>query len=395
MFAQNAYIRKDLTVEPEAKGNLDELTFAVKDVFQIKGHTNTAGNPDWHRTHPPASRHAHAVELLIRSGARLRGATVTDEIMYSLLGENYHYGTPVNPKAIGRIPGGSSSGSASAVAAGDADFALGTDTGGSVRVPSSYCGLFGFRPTHGAVSAEGVIKLADSFDTVGWMSRDAKTLLQVGKVLLDSQTIADEGEAFEEVLQPEEAWTLAEPEAGQVLEEHLRSLAAHARVAKPNWPKEGLNAWAALFREIQGIEIWREHGAWVRETKPAFGPGIAERFEWASTLDGSKLNELHVIKRQIAQGVVSLLGRHKLLSVPTAAGEAPPLGMAGEEAELQRSRTMKLTCIAGLAGLPQVTIPFVSKSGYPIGLSFIAGPGRDLALLNWINSRFGERERQP
>lgn len=395
MNARNAYIRPDLTVEPEAPGSLDGLTFAVKDVFDIKGHTNTAGNPDWHRTHGPSERHARAVELLIRSGATLRGATMTDELMYSLQGENHHYGTPVNPKAKDRVPGGSSSGSAAAVAAGDADFALGTDTGGSVRIPSAYCGLFGFRPSHGAVSAKGVIPLAASFDTVGWMSRDAKTLLRIGEILLENGSAAGGIGAFEEILMPEEAWELAEEDIGRALEQQLRLLDGTARIGKLGWPQEGLNEWADTFRMIQGIEIWKEHGDWVRKTKPAFGPGIAERFEWAGTLSASNLEALYAKKRQLAQGAAALLGERKLLAVPTAAGEPPPLGMDGEAAERQRSRTMKLTCIAGLAGLPQATVPFASEAGYPIGLSFIAGPGQDIALLRWIDRRFGRQEAQP
>lgn len=389
MEARNAYIREDLTIEPEARGPLDGLAFAVKDVFEIQGHANTAGNPDWYRTHRPGSRHARAVELLLRCGARLQGATVTDEMMYSLLGENVHYGTPLNPKAPDRIPGGSSSGSAAAVAAGDVHFALGTDTGGSVRVPSSYCGLYGFRPSHGAVSAQGVIPLASSFDTVGWMSRDTATLLQVGDVLLEKQSITETGGEFEEILMPEEAWGLADPDVGAALESQLRLLKSHARIGKLDWPPEGLSAWAETFRMIQGIEIWREHGEWVRRTKPVFGPGVADRFEWAGTLPAGRLAELQSKRRQMIAGIAAILGGNKLLAVPTTAGEAPPLGLNGEEAERQRSRTMMLTCLAGLAGLPQATIPFVSKAGYPIGLSFIAGPGQDLALLRWIESQFG------
>lgn len=392
MNAKNAYIRSDLKVDPIERGSMDGLTFAVKDVFAVKGHANTAGNPDWLRTHEPAERHARAVELLLRSGAKLHGATITDEIMYSLLGENVHYGTPVNPKAKDRIPGGSSSGSAAAVAAGDADFALGTDTGGSVRIPSSYCGIFGFRPSHGAVDMTGVIPLAASFDTIGWMSRGAKTQLMAGEILLEDWAKSADGSTFEEILVPDAAWDLADSDTARSLDERLRPLAAQMLLKPVNWPDEGLSAWAETFREIQGIEIWREHGAWIRETKPAFGPGIAERFEWAGTLRDSNLEDLYARKSQLAQSIASLLGSNRLLALPTAPGEAPPLGMKGEQAELQRTRTMKLTCIAGLAGLPQATVPFASAAGYPIGLSFIAGPGQDMALLRWINSHFGKSE---
>ncbi|KAI7257790.1 hypothetical protein KC345_g10699, partial [Hortaea werneckii] len=180
----------ELTVPGCGHGTLDGLSFTVKDVFAVAGHRSSAGNPDWLRSHEPPAAHAPAVLKLLQAGAALHGAAHTDELMYSLGGENYHYGTPVNPRGEDRIPGGSSSGSAVAVASGSVDFALGTDTGGSVRVPSAYCGVYGFRPTHGAVDMEGVIPLAPGFDTVGWMAGSAELLLKVGEVLLGT---ADDG----------------------------------------------------------------------------------------------------------------------------------------------------------------------------------------------------------
>lgn len=406
--ANNAYVSADLTVEPEAEGSLSGLTFAVKDVFDVAGHTSSAGNPDWRRTHGPAKRHARAVRLLLAQGARLRGATITDELMYSLQGENHHYGTPVNPKASGRVPGGSSSGSAVAVAAGDADFALGTDTGGSVRIPASYCGVYGFRPGHGAVSAEGVIPLAPSFDTVGWMSRDAETLLVVGRILLEngSESESESESEFESeeagsgavrrLYLPSEAWELAEPGVRQELLRELASLAPGMKPEPADLPEGSLEEWAGTFRTIQGIEIWEQHGPWVRSAKPAFGPGIAERFRWASGLPASDKERLYGKKRDVGRKLDEWLGGDSMLVVPTATGEAPLLRMTGEQTELQRSRTMMLTSIAGLSGLPQVTVPVLSGRGHPLGLSFIAGRSRDLSLLRWVRDRCAEREgRRP
>jgi amidase len=165
-------------------GPLTGLTFAAKDVFDIAGHRTGNGNPVWLETHPPAERTASAVQRLLDAGARMVGKTHTDDMAYSLNGENVHYGTPVNPVAPGRIPGGSSSGSVAAVAGGLVDFALGTDCGGSVRLPASYCGVYGLRPTHGLVPADGVVPLAPSFDTVGWFARDAALMRRIGEVLL-------------------------------------------------------------------------------------------------------------------------------------------------------------------------------------------------------------------
>src|SRR5688572_8418558 len=165
-------------------GPLAGLTFAAKDIYDVAGAKTGFGCPDWLRTHEPAARTAPAVQRLLDAGAHLVGKTHTEEMAWSLTGENAHYGTPVNVNAPGRVPGGSSSGSAAAVAAGVVDFAIGSDTGGSVRLPASYCGILGMRPTHGRISLEGVCPLAPSFDTCGWFARDAGVFERVGRVLL-------------------------------------------------------------------------------------------------------------------------------------------------------------------------------------------------------------------
>ena len=165
-------------------GPLQGLSFAANDVFDIAGDRTGNGNPVWLETHPPASHTASAVERLLAAGARMVGKTHTDELAYSLNGENVHYGTPINPRAPGRIPGGSSSGSAAAVAGGLVDFALGTDCGGSVRLPASYCGIYGVRTSHGLIPIDGVADLAASFDTVGWFARDPAMMRRVGDVML-------------------------------------------------------------------------------------------------------------------------------------------------------------------------------------------------------------------
>lgn len=376
-----------IAAEPHGDGILDGMSFVLKDVFGIAGYTNGAGNPDWLKTSQPSAKHSEAVLRLLAAGARLEGTTHTDELMFSLNGENYHYGTPVNPKTPDRIPGGSSSGSAVAVAAGLADFALGTDTAGSVRVPSSYCGIYGMRPTHGAVSLEGVIPLAPSFDAAGWMARDADTLLKVGTVLLPA---AEEpksrlgGFGFNQILIGDDAWSLARPEVRQALIPTLNliketTIRQKELVVAP----EGLPSWMAVFRTIQGYEIWREHGSWIEQTRPSFGPDIAERFAWASTvLEEDFLKQLE-LRQHIREYMSDLLGRDGLLVIPTTPGEAPLLRSSGSELEERRVRTMRLNCLAGLAGLPQLTMPAAALNGCPLGLSVIAGPHQDMRLLAW------------
>ncbi|MCC3372671.1 amidase [Cohnella sp. REN36] len=377
----NAYIKEDLIVEPTGKGALSKLDFAVKDVFAIAGHANSAGNPDWLDSHGPAAANAEAVDRLLRQGARVKGAAITDELMFSLNGENHYYGTPVNPCAPNCIPGGSSSGSAVAVAAGQADFALGTDTGGSVRVPSSYCGLFGIRPTHGLVPSGGVIPLAESFDTVGWMARDAETLRRVGQVLIGAE---DKGGEFRRLIVADDAWAIADKNCGQVLAGSLAVLERVMDNRRVTLASKGLADWAAAFRTLQGYEIWSAHGEWIAERKPRFGPGIAERFVWASTLRREDYDRALPVRERIREELGALLGDDGLLVIPTAPCAAPRIGLAGAEIERTRTKVMQLSCIAGLGGLPQVTMPFRSRDGLPVGLSFIAGPRRDLRLLRWV-----------
>ena len=374
-----AYADKEVVREPLKKGELSGLSFAVKDVFAIKGHRSTAGNPDWLKTHPEAKETAPSISLLLNSGARLEGTTITDELMYSLNGENYHYGTPINPKDPKRIPGGSSCGSAVAVAAGLTDFAIGTDTGGSIRIPSSYCGIYGIRPTHDFVNMEGVIPLAKSFDTVGWMARDAETLWKVGNVLIEEET---ETVPFTRMIMANDAWELIEPHAKEALLAELEnwdtSSLTHSQTVLAD---EGLAEWAETFRMLQGREIWEEHGDWIEQFNPSFGPGISERFQWASTIAEADIAPYLEKRRMIQEKMEKLLKNDGILIIPTSPGKAPLLNLSVEELEVRRSRTFQLCCIAGLTGLPQVNIPLAEVDGVPVGVSVIAGKRQDKRLL--------------
>lgn len=401
-----AFIAPELEVAGRKQGVLKGLSFAVKDVFAVAGHSSSAGNPDWLHSHKPSAAHAAAVLKLLEAGASLRGAAHTDELMYSLGGENYHYGTPLNPRGLDRIPGGSSSGSAVAVASGAADFALGTDTGGSIRVPSAYCGVYGCRPTHGAVEMDGVIPLAPGFDTVGWIADSPELLLRVGRVLLGAEREPSgmEGTQGKGILEagsgsallgdrmgklyiPEDCWALAEPESAACLKQGLIRLQAGAdRTLKTEISAEGLKAWMDVFRELQGAEIWATHGAWIRRRQPVFGPDIAARFAWAEGVAGADHRRAISLRQEIAARLQELLGEDGCLVIPTVPGPAPLRGGDLQQLELNRSGAMMLCCIAGLAGLPQITLAVEGPGGLPLGLSVIGGHGQDLRLLSWTSS---------
>lgn len=378
----NAFFDGTLTLPAQSEGRLSGMTFAVKDVFAVKGHRNSAGNPTWLETHEASESTAPCIEQLLKNGAALQGMTHTDELMYSLNGENIHYGTPVNPVNPKCIPGGSSSGSASAVANGLVSFALGTDTGGSVRVPSSYCGLFGIRPTHDVVSLEGVIPLAPSFDTVGWMAKDIETLEAVGEVLLPETELSEFSRFFMEKV----TWSLLAQEDREVL---LSAVPKELLIENVNFDIKELTKWPQIFKYIQGVEAWRAHGEWIRETNPTFSQAIDGRFKDASKLDASGYQNAVSYKYETAEFMNQLLKYTGVLVLPTAASVAPVKNAPAESVESIRAMTMQLTCIAGIAGLPQVTVPVFREDGMAIGLSFIASKGQDRSLLKLVRQFFG------
>ena len=367
-----------LDIPGAADGPLAGLDFAAKDLFDVSGHPTTYGNPDWARTHPPAAGTAPCVSALLQAGARLRGKTKTVELAYGLTGENVWHGTPLNPAAPGRFPGGSSCGSAAAVAAGLVDFALGSDTAGSVRIPASYCGLFGIRPSWGAVSLAGARGLAPSMDTAGWFARDAAILARVGDTLLPEGGAG----ALGPLLRPGSAWANALPATAEALEPALRAL---ERLLGPALPvevaPEGLPALYEHARALQAEEVWATLGDWVEETRPALGPGVAERFAAARAMDPAKAAAGRAFRRAFAARMRALLAGGAVLAFPTSPGPAPLLTATPAEQDAVRAGTMGVTALSGLAGLCEVTLPAGRAEGAPVGFSLLAAPGRDRAVL--------------
>jgi amidase len=360
-------------------GPLRGFTFAVKDIYDIAGYRTGFGSPDWLRTHGPAARTASAVQCLLDAGADLIGKTHTDELTWSLTGENAHYGAPVNVHAPGRVTGGSSSGSASAVAAGVVDFAVGSDTGGSVRLPASFCGIFGIRPTHGRILLNGVCPLTPSFDTCGWFARDADILQRVGRVLLgDDAPARPPGQ----LLIAEDALEIAGERVVRALRPALDKLAALVRRPEPVIvADEPLARWMDYFRFLQAAEAWSCHGEWITREKPALGPGVRERFAWAPTVRSEDVKRANARREEITRRLAQLLEGSTVLALPSAPGIAVPRNSAPEVLDDLRIRALSLLCIAGLARLPQISLPLATLDNCPLGLSLIAARGNDTLLL--------------
>lgn len=374
-----------------APGPLDGLTFGLKDIFDVAGHRTGFGSPDWWRTHPPARAHAWVLSRLLAAGAALAGKTHTEEMAFSLTGENAHYGTPVNPAAPGRVPGGSSSGSAAAVAGGLVDFAIGSDTGGSVRAPASFCGIFGVRPTHGRIPLDGVCPLAPSFDTCGWFARDTDVLARVGEVLLG--TSVGECPAPVRVLLAVDAFAQATPEANVALQRAVLQVERVLGRAEPVMLSPvGLPAWFDVFRVLQYADIWAAHGDWVRTAQPRFGPQIAARFAAVSQVHADEVARAQEQQAQISAALADLLAGDTVLLMPSAPDVAPPLALPPEQTVSVRERALSLLCVAGLGGLPQLSMPLATIDDLPIGLSLVAARGRDELLLSVANAVAGTNE---
>lgn len=370
-----------------ASGPLSGLRLGVKDLYDVAGYPTGCGNPGKLADATIAETTAPVVQALLDAGAEFVGKTITDEIAFSLQGQNAHYGTPVNSAAPDRIPGGSSSGSASATAGGAVDFALGSDTGGSVRAPASYCGLFGLRPTIDRIDISGCMPLAPSYDTVGWFARDAETFRRVGDVLLGDDTAG----------LPDGAPALLSDALALVIDDRTRAalepaFAKAAAVLGPAEPLDisanglspsGLADWLLVFRTTQATEIWDVHGTWIETRDPEFGPGVRDRFEWARRVnrDEAAKQKARALHPKIRTHVRDIVGS-RLLILPTVPAIAPLCATPVSELEIFRDRALSILCIAGIAGLPQVTMPLATHDGAPLGLSIIGPAGSDRALVD-------------
>src|SRR5215469_6998791 len=371
-------------------GPLTGLTFAAKDLFDVAGHVTGGGNPDWARINPIPTRHAWAVQRLLDAGASLIGKTITDEVSLGILGENPFDGTARNPRAPGRVPGGSSSGSAVAVAAGLCDTALGTDTGGSVRVPASFCGLYGIRPTHGRLDVSGMMQQAPSSDTTGWFAHDIATFARVSSVMLD--------EAIPTMLPRRliiaaDAFAFADPEVSAALQpmvERVRALVGDAR--EELMAPAGISQWARAQRTLQPSEAWLTFKDWIDRDNPRFAFSVARNIILGSMIPESERGWAQLVRQEARGRMRYLLSEGTILCLPTTPFPAPKRGKPLSMASAQRDRLLCLCCHGGLTGVPQVSIPGTTVDGLPVGLSIVGGLGSDATLIAVASSLTTSRE---
>ena len=376
----NAFVPgMEVRIEGTAGGPLTGLTFAAKDLFDVAGYPTGGGNPDWQRQNPVPERHAWAVQTLLDAGATLIGKTVTDEVSLGILGENAFDGTPVNSAAPDRVPGGSSSGSAAAVAAGLCDIALGTDTGGSVRVPASFCGLYGIRPTHDRLDLSGMLPQAPSSDTTGWFARDAGTFARAAEVLFGEETLAA---LPTRLIVAVDAFGFAELETRDALRplvDRLGALIGDARediMAPP-----GLSVWGRAQRTLQPAEAWATFKDWVERDNPRFAFNVARGLIMGADMPESELAWARLMRREARARLEYLLPPGTILCLPTTPFPAPKKNLALPEQNGVREQILCLCAHGGLAGLPQLNIPGAGVDGAPVGLSIMAARGADMTLV--------------
>ncbi|GAB6070621.1 amidase family protein [Thiomicrorhabdus hydrogeniphila] len=368
-------------------GKLSKLTVAVKDLFHIKGIPTSAGNPDWLATHEPPKITASSLEALLENGATIIGKSLTDELAYSLNGTNFHYGTPLNLKSLKRLPGGSSSGSAVAVTSGVADIGLGTDTGGSIRVPASYNGLFGLRPTHGVIPMDNMVALAPSFDTVGWLTRDVQTLALVAETLLPkAKSLSTPNKLI--VLKPIiNDVTIWHSDIDCWIDERKSYFISVEQISFDSaFYTEASNT----FRVLQGAEIWKEHGEWIEATSPKFAPDIQTRFEWCKTLTKQDVEKAKQAQKQIVAELDKVLPNGSfVMLLPTTPGAAPLLNSSRAFMDEYRTQLMGLTALAGLSGRPQLNLPVLESESAPWGLSLLGAQNSDLSIIELSKQLLG------
>ena len=370
----------DVPVPHAATGPLSGLSFGVKDLFDVAGYPTGGGSPFLLAMSGIKSTTAPTVQRLLDAGAAMVGKTVTDEFAFSMNGNNAHFGAPMNGAAPDRISGGSSSGSASAVSSGLCDFALGTDTGGSVRAPANHCGLYGLRPTHGRIALAGVLDLAPGFDTCGFFTRDSHSFARVAHVLMDADPVALP--ATPRLLWPTEVWALLAPDVladAKPMAEQVQAVLGTARPVAV--VRDSFDAMYWHFRHLQGRESWMTDGPLIERFAPPLGPGVAERFAWSRQVTDAQVAAASAFRAAYAQQIDDLLGHDGVLLMPTMPDVAPLRTAPDSALEDYRNSAIRMLCIAGLTRTPQLSLPLLQRNGAPMGLSLLGPRGSDLSLI--------------
>lgn len=361
-------------------GELVGASLAVKDIFDVKGSRTGWGNPQILEHAAPAQSNAFIVQKLIDAGADYIGKTLTDELAFSLMGQNSHYPFPINPAAPDRVTGGSSCGSVAAVTGKLADIALGSDTGGSIRAPASFCGIVGLRTTHGRISLEGSMSLAPSLDTAGWFAKDINLYEKVGDILMEDDS--HHGNLTNLVFSQALDALLLGADEQAAYKKMLEKVAPHFdKLSEARNQSASFDELYTCFRQIQGAEAWQAHGAWISSGERNLGPGVKDRFEYGAQITPEMVAVQTKFRNHFRNELAEILGDNSVLVLPTVPGAAPKADLDFASLQTYREQALRLLLWSGLSGFPQITLPLGSVHNAPFGISLLGPKGSDKALI--------------
>ncbi len=381
----HAFVASTLRRSGQSDGTLADLTFVAKDMFAIEGHTSSFGHPAWRTSHEPSRTDAPVIELLLTAGADLIGLTKMDQLAYSLIGDVGEGQPPINTRAPDLFCGGSSSGSASAVAAGLADVGLGTDTAGSIRVPAAVCGVHGIRPTHGAIDSSGVLPLAPSLDAVGLLGRSVVSLARALRMLApDSHDQT-----------PVHSVMFARDVFGDIDDETSMAARTVADRLAANYGVEPQDADIAsytsadvgdLFARIQSREIWRTIGPWVLEHGHHLADDVQQRLRRCEELDGDNeaTKEADLKQRAVyCHELQEMVRPGSMLVLPVLPHRGPLISWNLQQLVDFRRECFRLSAPSSLGGGPQAvySIPNTADTR-SMGVGLLTAPGGEDLLLD-------------
>lgn len=380
--ALQAFVRENhIALKGLDHGPLKGLTFAAKDVFKILGSTYGNGHPEWLRTNSPDDFTSSLIVRLLESGADLAGKTVCDELCFSISGENWHYGSPINPHDPRRYAGGSSSGTGAATAGGLVDFGIGSDCLGSVRVPASYNGLLGLRPTYERIPNDGEAPYCKSMDVLAYVAKEPETFKRVSGVMLGEDKFKT---TFNKMIIAKDCFAAVNKDVQEALQPAVAYIAEHvSSVEETNISLEGLDNWVETFQHIQGYEVWESYGSWIRKYNPRLSRGPKERLEWASTITMQQYKDAYSRREFIIDRIHNLLSNDTLIIMPTAASIAPLRSAPSEEINAVRKQSSLLLCVSPLTNTPQLTLPMIKQNNVPLGISLLGPIDSDLSLAEF------------
>ncbi|XP_047341144.1 outer envelope protein 64, mitochondrial-like [Impatiens glandulifera] len=400
---------------PAARLPLSGLTFAISDNIEVKDHFTGFGNPDWKKTHEVALKTAVVVTALLKNGATCVGKTVMAELGYGITGENVHYGSPINPQSPSHVPGGSSSGSSVAVSSELVDFSLGSDTIGCVRVPASFCGILGYRPSHGTISSLGILPNAQSLDTIGWFARNPSVLHHVGHVLLQLNQL--ESRRTRRFIVADDLFQLTKiptQRTVHIISKVTEKLSGYQLPIHKNFEQyiaanvPSLNGFCERANSLQvGIstlkalssvmillhryEFQANHEEWIKSHKPKMGQDLSAL---AATTIADDIKILYKVRTEMRVALKGLLKDDGILVIPTVLDH--PLKLKSKKGLLTdfQDRAFALSSIASMSGCCQVTVPLGKYEDFPISVSLVAQHGADKFLLDTVLDMYSSLQEQ-